>query len=53
MSSESTAKVAESDLSETPRPPAERAEETVESNEFPFYIIPPPPIPGKTAWSIA
>jgi len=39
--------------SETPRSPAEHTEDTVESTEFPFYIVPSPPIPGKTAWSIA
>jgi hypothetical protein len=52
MNSETTPKV-ESDQSETPRSPTEQSEETIESTEFPFYIVPPPPIPGKTAWSIA
>jgi hypothetical protein len=51
MNSESTPKV-DSDQSETLRSPTERSEETIESTEFPFYIVPPPPIPGKTAWSI-
>ncbi|MBP1153130.1 MULTISPECIES: hypothetical protein [Methylocaldum] len=52
MNSESTTK-AESNPPETPRSQAERAEETLESTELPFYIVPRPPIPGKTAWSIA
>lgn len=24
-----------------------------ESGEYPFYIVPAPPVPGKTGWSIA
>jgi hypothetical protein len=52
MNSETTPKV-ESDQTEMPRSPTEQSEETIESTEFPFYIVPPPPIPGKTAWSIA
>jgi len=52
MNSESIAKP-ESDSSEIPQPPAARVEETTNSNELPFYIVPEPPIPGKTSWSIA
>jgi hypothetical protein len=39
--------------SETSSSPVEHTGDTVESTEFPFYIVPSPPIPGKTAWSIA
>jgi len=35
----------------------ERKPASMEASEFrqedtPFYIVPPPPIPGKTGWSI-
>ncbi|BBA37443.1 hypothetical protein sS8_5526 [Methylocaldum marinum] len=52
MNSESTTKV-ESNPTEISRSQVEHTEETAKSDEYPFYIVPRPPIPGKTAWSIA
>ncbi len=41
---------------ETPQDlPEEKAaadENTAEGEDYPFYILPPPPIPGQTSWSI-
>lgn len=42
-----------SDLAEPTYPSTEPSEERTGTGELPFYIIPGPPIPGKTAWSIA
>ncbi len=52
MNNELTADVA-SDLTELTHPSASSGEERTDARELPFYIVPAPPIPGKTAWSIA
>jgi hypothetical protein len=52
MNSESTAKI-DSNPTDISRSEAEHTEERAESDDYPFYIVPRPPIPGKTAWSIA
>ncbi len=52
MNNESIAEVM-SDLAELTRPSTKLSEERTDTDELPFYVIPAPPIPGKTAWSIA
>ena len=42
-----------SELAGLIRPSAQPSEERTNTGEMPFYIVPEPPIPGKTAWSIA
>jgi len=42
-----------SDLAEPTHSSIEPSEEQTNTGELPFYIIPAPPIPGKTAWSSA
>ncbi len=51
MSNELIAELA-SDLAELTRPSTKPSEERTDTGDLPFYIIPAPPIPGKTAWSI-
>jgi hypothetical protein len=42
-----------SDLAELSHPSTESREEPKDMGEPPDFVIPSPPIPGKTAWSIA
>ncbi len=52
MTKELTAEVV-SDMAEPTHLSTKPSEEQTYTGELPFYIIPDPPIPGKTAWSIA
>ncbi len=42
-----------SDLTELSPLSAKPSEDQANTLETPFYIVPAPPAPGKTAWSIA
>jgi hypothetical protein len=42
-----------SDSSEPKPAAAESTGKPEVQDEFPYYIVPAPPIPGKTAWSLA
>ncbi len=41
-----------SDLTELSPPSAKPSEDQANTLETPFYIVPAPPVPGKTAWRI-
>lgn len=40
------------DLADVAPAPVPTERPTATEKEYPFYIVPSPPIPGKTAWSI-
>ena len=51
MSKELIAEVV-SDLSDLARTREEADIIEQGTTEHPFYIVPPPPVPGKTSWSV-